>query len=69
MANWSDRTRLQSVQFEWESEPQLREVRLSGLSAQIGDPVRVGVAGVEVEGRIENVESSTIHVRIGRRLF
>jgi hypothetical protein len=57
------------VQFEWEEEPQPRAVRLVNTSAQIGDPVRVTVAGVEVEGRIEAVESSTLHVRIGRRLF
>jgi hypothetical protein len=31
--------------------------------------VRVTVAGVEVEGRIETIEDSTLHVRIGRRLF
>lgn len=69
MSRWNDRPRLQSVRFEWEAEPQLREVRLIGTSAQVGDPVRVAVAGVEVEGRIEAVESSTLHVRIGRRLF
>ena len=60
---------LEPVQFEWEEEPQLRAVRLVSKSAQVGDPVRVTVAGVEVEGRIEAVESSTLHVRIGRRLF
>jgi hypothetical protein len=57
------------VQFEWEAEPQLREVRLAGPTAQVGDPVRIAVAGVEVEGRIEAVEPSTLNVRIGRRLF
>ena len=39
-------TRLQPVQFEWEEEPQLRTVRLVSKSAQVGDPVRVTVAGV-----------------------
>ena len=57
------------MQFEWEEEPQPRAVRLVSTVAQVGDPVRVTVAGVEVEGRIEAVESSTLHVRIGRRLF
>ena len=42
---------------------------LIGASPQIGDPVRVKVAGVEVEGRIEAFESSALHVRIGRRLL
>jgi hypothetical protein len=69
MTRWSKRTRLQSVKLEWEEEPQLREVRLSNVSVQVGDPVRVTVAGVEVEGRIEAVEASTLQVRIGRRLF
>ena len=40
-----------------------------GTSAQAGDPVRVTVAGVEVEGRIDAVDASTLHVRVGRRLF
>ena len=69
MPRWSKRTRLQAAQFEWEQEAQFREVRLSSTSVNVGDPVRVAVAGVEVEGRIEAVESSTLHVRIGRRLL
>jgi hypothetical protein len=69
MTQGNKRTRLQPVQFEWEEEPQPRAVRLVSTSAQVGDAVRVTVAGVEVEGRIEAVESSTLHVRIGRRLF
>jgi hypothetical protein len=48
---------------------QLRGVRLASGSAQVGDPVRVAIAGVEVEGRIEAVDASTLRVRIGRRLF
>lgn len=42
---------------------------LVGTSARVGDPVRVTVAEVEVGGRIEAVESSPLHVRIGRRVF
>jgi hypothetical protein len=67
MTRWNTWTRLQPVQ--WEEEPQLRAVRLVSGSAQAGDPVRVTVAGVEVEARIEAVESSTLRVRVGRRLF
>ena len=59
MPQWNDRTHLQLAQFEWEEELQLRPVRLVSASAQVGDPVRVTVAGVEVEGRIESVASST----------
>jgi hypothetical protein len=69
LAQWKKTPRLQPVQFEWEGEPQLREVRLVGTAALVGDRVRVAVAGVEAEGRIDTVESSTLHVRIGRRLF
>ena len=47
------------MQFEWEEEPWPRVVRLVSTSAQVGDPVRVTVAGVEVEDRIEAVESSS----------
>jgi hypothetical protein len=57
------------VQFEWEDEPHLREVRLVNASARVGDPVNVTVGGAEVEGRIESVESSVLRVRVGRRLF
>jgi hypothetical protein len=44
-------------------------VRLISGSVRVDDPARVKVAGVEVEGRIELVESSTLRVRVGRRLF
>lgn len=57
------------MQFEWEDEPQWRGVRLMGESAQVGDPVRVTVAGIEVEGRIRAVESSILRVLVGRRLY
>jgi hypothetical protein len=64
-----DRPRLQAVQFEWEAEPHLRDVRLVKAPARVGDPVNVTVSGVEVEGRIEAVEASMLRVRLGRRLF
>jgi hypothetical protein len=50
------------VQFEWEDEPQPRAERLVSGSARVDDPVRVTVAGVEVEGPIEAVESSLLRV-------
>ena len=43
-------------------------VRLVSESARVDDPVRVTVAGVEIEG-IEGIESSTMRVRVDRRLF
>jgi hypothetical protein len=69
MTQWNERRHLQLVQFEWEDEPQWRGVRLMGESAQVGDPVRVTVAGIEVEGRIRAVESSILRVLVGRRPF
>ena len=69
MTRWNNWTRIRPVQFEWEDEPQPRAVRLISGSARVDDPARVKVAGVEVEGRIELVESSTLRVRVGRRLF
>jgi hypothetical protein len=57
------------VNVSWEDEPQPRVVRLVSESARVDDPVRVTVAGVDVQGRIEAVESSTLRVRVGRRLF
>jgi hypothetical protein len=69
MVQWDQRPRLHAVQFEWEEESCLRDVRLVQASARVGDPVKVTVAGVEVEGRIEAVESSVLRVRVGRRLF
>ena len=65
---WNNWTPIQPVQFEWEDEPQPRVVRLVSGSARVDDPVRVTVAGVGAEG-IEAVESSTLRVRVGRRLF
>jgi hypothetical protein len=44
-------------------------VRLVRESARVDDPVRVTVAGLGVEARIEAFEISTLRVRIGRRLF
>lgn len=69
MTDWTDRPRVQAVQFEWEQEPQPRPVRLASPSAAAGDRVRVTVAGVEVERRIEAVDATTLQVRVGRRLF
>jgi hypothetical protein len=57
VVRWNKWTRIQPVQFEWEDEPMPRAVRLVTGSARVDDPVRVTVADVEVEGRIELLES------------
>jgi hypothetical protein len=64
---WNDRAYLQPVQFEYEDSPRPRDVR--GPALQVGDPVRVAIAGVEVEGRIVEIADAVLHVRIGQRLF
>ena len=64
-----DSTDVQQVQFQWEEQPYPRAVRLVNGSRQVGDPVRVTLAGIELEGRIEAVEPSRLLVRIGPRLF
>ena len=66
MTQWNEHRDLHLVRFEWEDEPQWRGVRLASESPQVGAPVRVTVAGIELEGRIEAIESSTLRVRVGR---
>ena len=61
---WNDWTTLRPVQFDYEQQPTLRAVRLSGATARVGDAVRVGVSGVEVEGRITAIEVSILRVEL-----
>jgi hypothetical protein len=58
---------MQPVQFEYETKPKPRSVRLIGPAVRVGDPVRVGVSGVEVEGRIVEIAASVLHVEIGEK--
>ena len=69
MTRWNDRTYLQAVQFEYDETATPREVRLSDAAPRPGDPVRVKVAGVEVEGQIVEIAASVLHVRVGRKLY
>ena len=63
---WNAWTHLQSVQFDYEKEPKPRQVRLSGPSIVVGEPVRVGVSGVEVEAVIAGVEGGVLTVKVRR---
>jgi hypothetical protein len=49
---WNTWTLLQAVQFDYEKAPKQRSVRLTTPTAGVGDPVRIGMSGVEIEGRI-----------------
>src|SRR5215204_3516653 len=49
--------------------PRLRGVRLVSASEEVGHPVLVTIAEVEVVGRIVAIETSTLRVHIDRRLF
>jgi hypothetical protein len=66
MPNWNGRTYLHAVQFEYEDMATPREVHLCDAAPRVGDPVRIKMASVEVEGRIVEVAHPVLHVRIGR---
>jgi hypothetical protein len=61
MPRWNDFTLVHSVQLEYEDAPKPREIRLCASAARAGDPVRVKLSGVEVEGRITAVVYSVVH--------
>jgi len=69
MTRWNIWTRLQPVQFEWEDEPPPTAVRLVSGSARVDRRRPRGGSGAEIEARIEAIESSTLRMRVGRRLF
>lgn len=63
---WNAWTHLQSVQFDYEKAPKPRQVRLCGPSIVVGEPVRIGVSGVEVEAVVVGVEGGVLVVKIRR---
>lgn len=56
---WNDWTTRRPVRFHYEDEA-ARVVRLVRATARVGDPVRVGVSGVEIEGHITAVDGPTL---------
>ena len=64
---WNPRTLLHRVQLDYESKAKEREVRLIASKPRVGDPVRVAVGGVEIEGQIVDIVRSTLHVQITKR--
>jgi hypothetical protein len=49
---WNPWAGIRAVQWDWERAPKDRQVRLSAPTARVGDPVRVRMSGVEIEGVI-----------------
>jgi len=50
------------VRLDYKKTPKEWPVRLAGPTARVGDPVRIGVAGVEIEERITHASTSVLHV-------
>lgn len=50
------------MRLDYKKTPKGWPVRLAGPTARVGDPVRIGVAGVEIEERITDASTSVLHV-------
>jgi hypothetical protein len=61
---WNEWTTLRRVQFDYEKQAAPRGVRLSRATPHVGDAVRVGVSGIELEGRIIAIEGSILRVEL-----
>ena len=55
---------MQAVQLDYERVPKLRPVRLAGPVPIVGEPVRIGISGAEIECRISKVDGAVLHVRV-----
>lgn len=63
-SRWNTWTSVQSVQLDYEKTPKERPIRLTGPTAVAGDPVRIEVCGLEIEGRITSVASAVLKVKL-----
>jgi hypothetical protein len=63
---WNAWTHLQSVQFDHEREPKMRQVRLTTASPTPGEVARIGISGVEVECVIVSVVPGLLTVKVKR---
>jgi hypothetical protein len=61
---WNTWALVQAVRLDYEKTPKERPVRLAGPTARVGDPVRVGVSGVEIEGRITDASTPVLQVKV-----
>ena len=63
---WNAWTYLQNVQFDYEREPKMRQVRLTTTSPTPGELAGVGMSGVEVECVIVAVHPGLLTVKVKR---
>ena len=61
---WNDWTTRRLVQFHYEGEAVSRAVRLTDAGTRVGEGVRVGMSGVEVEGRITEINGTILRVEL-----
>jgi hypothetical protein len=61
---WNDWMTRRLVQFDYEDEARSRDVRLTGAGAHVGELVRVGLSGVEIEGRLTAIDGTILHVAL-----
>jgi hypothetical protein len=61
---WNTWATLQAVQLDYEKTPKIRPVRLLAPTARVGDPVRIGVSGVEIEARITDASTPVLRVKV-----
>ena len=54
------------MQFDYEREPQMRQVRLTTASPVASELARIGVSGVEVEAVILSVVPGLLTVKVKR---
>lgn len=55
---------VQAVQLDYEKARKERPVRLAGPASVVGELVRVGMSGVEIEGCITLVAGSVLQVKV-----
>jgi hypothetical protein len=63
---WNAWTHLQSVQFDYEREPKMRQVTLTTASPTPGELARIGMSGVEVECVTVSVVTGLLTVKMKR---
>jgi hypothetical protein len=63
---WNAWSHLQSVQFDHERGPKMRQVRLTTPSPTPGVLARIGISGVEVECLIVSVVAGLLTVNLKR---
>jgi hypothetical protein len=61
---WNTWASVRAVQLDYENAPKERPVRLAAPTAQVGDPVRIGMSGVEIEAVITDTSTAVLKVKV-----